>query len=137
MTTGFISIYNSMKVTRSFYGKIAGILLALSLGISAYADTPREEMAHAYRLLRDAKADYHGHRGKALEHLRVAGEALDLDLQGDAPKGERQYKSDESLAEARRLLEDVHAKLEARDKDKAAARVDKAIAEINKALRDR
>jgi hypothetical protein len=126
-----------MKVTQSFYRKLAGIALVLSLGISAYADTPREELAHAYRLLRDAKADYDGHRGKALAHLRHAGEALDLNLEGDAPKGERQYKSDESLAEARRLLGDVRDKLEARDKDKAADRVDKAIEEIDKALRVR
>ena len=115
-----------------------GILIALcGLFLSAFslrAEPPREEIIHAYRLLMVANADYIGHRGKAMEALRRAGRALDLVLEGDAPSGERQWKSDEQLREAGRLLRDAKEKLESKDRERAAEQVDRALEEIRKAL---
>jgi len=110
---------------------------ALFLASSLRAEPPREEIAHAYRLLMVANADYEGHRAKAMEALRHAGQVLNLELKGDAPSGERQWKSDEQLREARRLLQDSRNQLEARDRERAAEHVDRAIAEIDLALKGR
>jgi hypothetical protein len=125
-----------MKVSfKLSYLKMAAIALALSLGVSAHAETPREELAHAYRLLKVAKSNYDGHRGKAMKELEMAGESLGLKLEGHDSEHESQWKSDEQIAEARRLLRDVRDKLEARDRDRAAAHVEKAIKETEAALR--
>jgi hypothetical protein len=119
----------------------SGILIALTgilfLAFSLRAEPPREEIVHAYRLLMVANADYDGHRVKAMEALRRAGRALDLDLKGDAPTGERQWKSDEQLREAGRLLHEARNQLEARDRERAAEHVDHAIQEIDLALKGR
>ena len=117
------------------YLKLAAVGLALSLGVSAYAETPREEIAHAYVLLKHAKADYDGHRGKAMKELEIVGESLGLKLEGHGSEHESQWKSDEQVAEARRLLREARDKLEARDRDRAAAHVEKAIKETDAALR--
>jgi hypothetical protein len=113
------------------------IVLALSFGVRAYAETPREELAHAYILLKLANADYAGHRVKAMKELETAGKDLGLSLEGRGSEHERQLKSDEQVAEARRLLREARDKLEARDRDRAAAHLEKAIAEIDAALKVR
>ena len=116
--------------------RIAAIALALSFGVRAYAaETPREELAHSYRLLERADHDYDGHRIAAMKEIEAAGKDLGIQLRGDLPERERQWKSDQHLAEARRLLRHAREKLEARDRDRAADRVDKAIREINIALK--
>ena len=107
----------------------------MSLGARAYAETPREELAHAYALLKLANHDYDGHRVKAMKELEVAGKALELEFGGHGSEHERQWKSDEQLAEARRLLREARDKLEARDRERAAAHVEKAIKETDAALR--
>ena len=109
--------------------------MALSLGIRAYAETPREELAHAYGLLKLANHDYGGHRAKAMKHLEEAGKALGLEFNHHGSEHERQWKSDEQLAEARRLLREARDKLEARDRDRAAEHVEKAIMETDAALK--
>ena len=117
----------------------SGILMALCgtslLAFSLQAEPPREEIAHAYRLLMVANADCDGHRGKAMEALRRAGHALELDLKGNAPSGEPQRKSDEQLREADRLLHDARNQLESKDRERAAEHVDLAIQEIEIALK--
>lgn len=122
---------NSMK-------RKSGILMALYgilwVAFSLHAEPPREEIVHAYRLLMVAKADYGGHRERAMEALRRAGPAIGLVLEGDAPSAERQWKSDDQLREARRLLQDARGKLEARDRERAAEHVDRALEEIGRAL---
>jgi len=92
-------------------------------------------MAHAYYLLKAANSDYGGHRVNAMKELQEAGKALDLRLKGDASKGERQWKSDKQLEEARRLLREARDKLERQDRDRVAAHVDQAIKEIDRALK--
>ena len=121
--------------SKSFYLQIAIILLALSFGLQAYAETPRESLVHAYRLLKKADHDYDGHRVKAMEHLEVAGKELGLELKGDLNDKEHQWKSDAQLAEARKILRTAAKKLERADRDRVATHVDEAIKEINIALK--
>jgi hypothetical protein len=123
-----------MKLTSRLYLQIAAIAMILSFGISAYAEPPRDELVHAFHLLKKADHDYDGHRVKAMEAVEAAGRDLGLELGGDLPDRERQWKSDDQLIEARRLLREARDKLEARDRDRVAAHVEKAIKEINAAL---
>ena len=113
---------------------MAAIALILSFGFSAYAEPPRDELVHAYHLLKKADHDYDGHRVKAMKAVEAAGRGLGLELGGDLPDRERQWKSDDQLIEARRLLRDSRDKLESQDRDRVAANVEKAIKEINAAL---
>ncbi|HEX4263935.1 MAG TPA: hypothetical protein VH597_06310 [Verrucomicrobiae bacterium] len=127
-----------MKTThRSWYLQIAAFAVTLSFGASAYAETPREEVAHAYVLLKIAKSDYHGHKGEAIKQLELVGHDLGLDLHGGGSEHERQLKSDELLSEAGNMVHEARNKLEARDRDRAAAHLDKAIQEIDEALKAR
>jgi hypothetical protein len=116
---------------------VAIVAAALSFGTLAQAETPREEIAHAYVLLAHADSDYAGHKGVAMKALNEAGKKLGLRMEGEAIEGERQWKSDKKLEEARRILKDAREKLEAADRDRVADRVDKAIQEIDTALQVR
>lgn len=124
-----------MKVNSKKYIRLGAVLLAMTFGISAYAETPREELAHAYRLMKGADHDYDGHREAAMKEVRAAGEKLGLALEGEGVKEESQWKSDKRMAEARRLLKEARNKLEDRDREHAAAEVDAAVKEINMALK--
>ena len=54
--------------------------LALTFGIRAYAEPPRDELAHAYVLLKLAKSDYKGIAAAALHgELEAAGHELGLE----------------------------------------------------------
>ncbi len=109
-------------------------MLALAFGLSARAESPREELVHAFHLLKTANSDYNGHRVLAMTELQVAGASLGLALGGDLPMAERQWQSDAQLTEARRLLMEASLKLEVSDRQRVAAHVNKAITEINFAL---
>jgi len=125
-----------MKLSiRSTWFKMVAMAAVLSFGAYAYAEGPREELVHAYRLLKGADHDYDGHREAAMKEIREAGNKLGLTLEGDEVKGERQWRSDKRLAEARRLLRESRDKLEVRDRDKAAANVEHAIKELDVALK--
>ena len=127
-----------MKLTKSsLYLQLAAIVVAMSFGACAYAESPREELAHAYRLLQRADHDYEGHRIEAMRAVEAAGRELGISLKGDLSDHERQWKSDEHMVEARRLLRHAREKLENRDRDRVAERVEKASKEIDSALRDR
>jgi hypothetical protein len=125
-------------ITRSLYVKIAAIGLALSFGFSAYAaESPREEVAHAFRLLQQANTNYEGHRAKAVSEVEAAGREMNMGLGGEIPEAERQWKSDAQLKEARHLLNDASQKLESRDRDRASQHLQRAIEEIDQALKTR
>jgi hypothetical protein len=124
-----------MKVNSNKYIRLGAVLLALTFGISAYAETPREELVHAYRLMKGADHDYDGHREAAMKEVRAAGEKLGLALEGEGMKEEAQWKSDRRMNEARRLLKEARDKLEDRDREKAAKELDVAIRELNQALK--
>jgi hypothetical protein len=108
---------------------------ALVVGTAARAETPREELAHAFVLLKLANHDYAGHRSEAMKEVQTAGDMLGLDLKGKGSEHERQLKSDELIAESSRLLRDAREKLEARDRDRVAAHVEHAIREVDMALK--
>jgi len=114
--------------------QLVAIVLALSFGVRAFAESPREELVHAYILLKAADHDYDGHRGKAMKAVQAAGKALGLELKGRGSDVERQWKSDAQLTEARRLLREARDKLEAADRDRVAAHLEKAIKELDTAL---
>jgi len=97
--------------------------------------TPREEVAHAFHLLKKADHDYDGHRGKAMREVETAGKALKLELGGEIADKEKQWKSDEQMAEARRLLVEARDKLEKKDRDVIADHLEVAIKEIDEALK--
>ena len=109
----------------------AGVLL---LGTQAYADSPREDIVHAYVLLKMANNDYAGHRGNAIKELEKAGQELGLDLHGHGQEHERQMQSDAQMAEAGRILREARDRLDAHDREHAAAHVDRAMREIDRAL---
>lgn len=116
--------------------KAAAVAAVLSFGVRAYADeAPRHELIHAYQLLKTADHDYDGHREAAVKDVEKAGRKLDLSLEKfEFPQIERQWKSDQKLSEARRLLRDARDRLESRDRERAAASVDAAVKEIDTAL---
>jgi hypothetical protein len=125
---------NKLETMKS---KMLVAALAVSFGITAYAEPPRDELGHAYRLLKEADHDYAGHRAVALEEIKAADRDLGIRLEGDLLEHERQWKSDERMAEANRLLRDARDKLEDHDRTRVAAHVEKAIKEIDAALKVR
>lgn len=131
--------FNILSPTMKLKSKLArlkfvAIALALSVGLSAYAESAREELVHAHHLLKEANSHYGGHKEKAMEEIEAAGHDMGLDMGGRLAEHERGWKSDDQLVEARRLLRDAREKLEERDRKHAAARIDHAIKEIDVAL---
>ena len=124
-----------MKTQRLLSLRIIVCALALSFGIRAYAEPPRDELAHAYVLLKLAKSDYKGHRAAALRELETAGHELGLNLNGHGSQPESQMKSDALVAESSRMLHEASNKLEAHDRQHIASHLDKAIRELDEALR--
>ena len=117
--------------------QIAAIAAVLSFGVRAFAEPPREELVHAYLLLKTANADYHGHRANALHAVEVAGKELGMKLEGGVPEKERQWKSDAQLQEAGRLLRDARDKMEENDRKRVAQHLERAIKEVDDGLRMR
>jgi hypothetical protein len=122
-----------MKLTSRLLHLVVATV-ALSFAGRLYAEAPRQELAHAYALIKHANHNYEGHRAKALDHIEAAGKALNMKLEGDASEHERQWQSDQMLAEARHLLFHARGAFEAHDREVAAAHVDKAIEEIDRAI---
>jgi hypothetical protein len=122
---------------RAFSTLVLSAAVALSLGGRVFAESPREELAHAYHHLKYADHDYNGHRAAAMKEVEIAGHELGIDLGGEGPGEERQWKSDRHMEEARRLLHHAHEKLEDRDRERVAGHVEGAIKEIDTALREK
>lgn len=114
--------------------RLAALAAVLTFGIRAYAQTPREEITHAYRLLSTANGDYAGHRAKAMEELQAAAKIFGIEIGGQVPTHEQQWKSDQQLNEAHRLLTDARIRLEKEDRERIAGHVDTALKEIEEAL---
>jgi hypothetical protein len=96
----------------------------------AWEEFKRHKLRHAYWLLEQADRDYKGHRGKAMEEIKKAGEIIGLDLHGEGYGGEHQAWSDERLREARQLLVDIVDKSHEHEHE----HIWKAIKQIDKAL---
>lgn len=95
-----------------------------------WIEAKRHKLRHAFWLLEQADRDYGGHRAKAMEEIKKAGEIIGLDLHGEGYGGEHQKWSDERLREAKHLLEDVVEKSGGREHEHIRI----AIRELNKAL---
>lgn len=117
--------------------KIAVVAAILSFGLWAHAEPPRQELTHAYWLLKTADHDYAGHRIAAMHAIEAAGKGLGLELRGDLKDRERQWKSDEQLTEAARLLRDARDKMEEADRKRIAEHLEKAVREVDEALKHR
>jgi hypothetical protein len=120
--------------------RLLAVLLAtflLGFGSHAYAASAREDLVQAYVMLRAANNNYNGHRGAALRELEDAAHHLGLDLRSGGTQHKPQMTSDAQIAEAGRILREVRYRLDRRDRDIAAAHVDRAIYEIDRALRVR
>lgn len=92
-------------------------------------------MHRAYHILATGDHDYHGHRVAAMEQVHKAADLLGLDLTGDDKDKEKQVLSDDKLREARDLLKQVRGASEVKDQKKITDHLDKAIKEIDIALR--
>jgi hypothetical protein len=125
------------RTTRLFCLQIAAVAAILSFGLQAHAETPREELVHAYYLVKTANNDYGDHKGAALHHMEVAAHQLGMDLKGGVSERERQWKSDEQMREADRLLHDARNKMEEHDRTRVADHLENAIKNIDKALEKR
>ena len=113
------------------------VALMLSFAARAYAEPPREELAHAYTMLKLANHDYGGHKQAAIREIEAAGHELGMNLEGHADEHEHQMKSDEQIAEASRMLHEVRDKMEENDRKRVAKHLDAAIREVDEALRKR
>lgn len=111
--------------------------LMLTFAARAHAESPREELAHAYVLLKMAKHDYGGHKATALHEIEAAGHELGMNLEGRGNEHERQMKSDELVSEADRMLHEARDKMEDRDRKRVARHLEVAIREVDAALRKR
>jgi hypothetical protein len=122
-----------MKTYRLLYVLIAGFMLLF--GNQAFGQSAREDMVHAYILLKTANHNYGGHREAAIKEIERAGHDLGLDLRGRSTQREQQLQSDAQMAEAFRILHEVRNRLDRHDRDIAATHVDNAMHEIDLALR--
>jgi hypothetical protein len=98
--------------------------------VEDWREENREKLRHAYWLLENADHDYAGHRVKAMEHIRKAGEIIGMELHGKGYGGGEPPKSDEKLIRARNLLQEV--KKESKGKENEHLHL--AIVELDHAL---
>jgi hypothetical protein len=96
----------------------------------AWEEAQRHKLRRAYWLLEQGDRDYKGHRAKAMEEIKKAGEIIGMDLHGEGYGGEHQKWSDERMREARDLLKEVVEATGGREH----AHIRAAIKEINRAL---
>jgi|SRR5580658_788867 hypothetical protein len=98
-----------------------------------WEEAKRHKLRHAYWLLEQADRDYAGHRARAMEEIKKAGDIIGLDLHGEGYGGEHQKWSDDRLREAKHLLEDIVEKSGGHEHEHIRI----AIHELNKALETR
>ncbi len=120
--------------------KVFSIILVLSVlsfplagKLSAQPSGPGALLRQAYITLSYGNHDYNGHRYYAMREIETAANIMKFDLRGDGPGFERQRDSDAQLRDARGVLEQARREL----KGRARKHVDKAMGEIDAALRTR
>jgi hypothetical protein len=107
---------------------IAAAIAVLPFGVSAFAasvdgdailqpvqlhvdfkwdDSNKRKLRKAYWILEQSDRDYHGHKAKAVEEIKKAGDIIGMDLHGEGYGGEKQRWSDDRLREARSLLKEI------------------------------
>jgi hypothetical protein len=125
------------RKTRLIILQLVAVGAILSFGLQAHAETPREELVHAYYLVKTANKDYGSHRGSALHAMEGAAKGLGMKLEGGVPSKEAQWKSDDQMREALRLLREARDKMEEKDRNRIVEHLDNAIKDIDVALSKR
>jgi len=124
-----------MKTCRlSFLLVVAAVVLAFS-GTQVYAASPREDIVQAYFLIKMSNNNYSGHRDAALKELEVVGRELGLDMRSGGQNKQPQIKSDTQMAQAFQILRVARDKLDRRDREHEAGHLEKALHEVDLALR--
>jgi len=122
-----------MKTCRLWYVLIAAG--AILLGNEAYAAGPRDDIVRAYFLIKMSNNNYSGHRDAALRELEFVGKELGLDMRSGGQNKERQRQSDAQMNEAFQILKVARDKLDAHDREHEAGHLEKAMHEVDLALR--
>jgi hypothetical protein len=117
----------------SKFASIAAVVAVLPLGASAFAasaalapidgdavlqpvqlhvdfkwdDSNKRKLRKAYWILEQSDRNYHGHKAKAIEEIKKAGDIIGMDLHGEGYGGAKQEWSDARLREARDLLKEI------------------------------
>jgi methionine-rich copper-binding protein CopC len=97
-----------------------------------------EELAllrQAYRAMESADHDYKGHRLKAMHEVQAAAKQLGVEIKGGGKGREAQGSSDSQMNTARGLLQNVRSNPADEKRDKVLSHVDKAIEQIDLALK--
>jgi hypothetical protein len=92
-------------------------------------------LTEAYADLDRADHDYKGHRIKAMEQIDAAGKVLKLNLRGDGHGHEKQGVSDEQLAAAQGVLNQIKSQLAAEKHSRVLHHVNKVLEELTTALK--
>jgi hypothetical protein len=122
-----------MKTCRLWYSLIvAGAVL---VGNQAYAAGPRDDIVRAYFLIKMSNNNYSGHRDAALKELELVGRELGLDMRSGGQNKQSQGKSDSQMDEAFQILRVARDKLDAHDREHEAGHLEKAMHEVDLALR--
>ena len=122
-----------MKTCRLWYVLVAAAVVLL--GNQAYAASPREDIVRAYFLIKMSNNNYSGHRDAALKELEVVGRELGLDMRSGGQNRQPQGQSDSQMSEAFDILRVAQEKLDRRDREHEAGHLEKALHEVDLALR--
>ena len=126
-----------MKTIRLWFLLVAVAAPLVLFGNQAYAASPREDIVRAYFLIKASNNNYSGHRGKALKELEVVGHELGLDMRSRGQNRQPQVQSDTQMSEAFQILRVARDKLDRRDREHEAGHFEKALHEVDLALRKR
>jgi hypothetical protein len=124
-----------MKTCRLWYVLVA--VAVVLFGNQAQAAGPREEIVRAYFLIKMSNNNYSGHRDAALRELEVVGRELGLDMRSGGQNRQPQGQSDSQMSEAFQILQVAQEKLDRRDREHEAGHLEKALREVELALRKR
>lgn len=92
-------------------------------------------LRNAYAALSTGVNNYEGHRGNAMERVKMAAKLLGVDLSGDRPPGAGKESSDYRLRQARATLHQVRDSAAVRNQVLIQGHLDEAIHQIDLALR--
>jgi hypothetical protein len=121
-----------MKTCRLYALIVAGGVL---LGNQAYAAGPRDDIVRAYFLIKMSNNNYSGHRDAALKELELVGHELGLDMRSGGQNKQPQGQSDAQMDQAFQILKVARDKLDAHDREHEAGHLEKAMHEVDAALR--
>ena len=115
-----------------FYAPVTILALALmTVSLQAQPAPTIDLLRQAYGTLAVANHNYDGHRVRAMQEIEIAARSLRMGLRGDAWVRQPQLVSNEQLRIARGMLAQAGAGL----RGSARRHVDRAISQINIALR--